>query len=129
MFGSPFISGKDSLNNEYMGADGQRHAIPPTLLISALGMMDDVSKSITMDLKEAGNEIYLIGKFAPVFGGSHFGLVSGAINEAIPEVHETTPQVYKALHKAINAGLILSHLRRGQTTTPDLPPHTAPAST
>ncbi len=34
---TPFVSGKDSLNNEYTGADGQKHAIPGTLLISALG--------------------------------------------------------------------------------------------
>jgi phosphoribosylformylglycinamidine synthase len=108
LFGAPFISGKDSLNNEYMGADGQRHAIPPTLLISALGMMDDVTKSVTMDLKEAGNEIYVIGNFQPVFGCSHFGLVMGEINESIPEVHESAPKVYKALHKAINDGLIRS---------------------
>jgi len=108
LFGAPFISGKDSLNNEYMGADGQRHAIPPTLLISALGMMDDVSKAITMDLKEAGNEIYVVGNFEPVFGGSHFGLVMGDVDDAIPDMHEITPKVYKALHRAINAGLIRS---------------------
>jgi phosphoribosylformylglycinamidine synthase len=108
MFGAPFISGKDSLNNEYMGADGQRHAIPPTLLISALGMIDDVNKAVTMDLKNAGNEIYVVGKFEPVFGGSHFGLVMGDVNESIPDVHEITPQVYKALHKAINTSLIRS---------------------
>ena len=108
MFGTPFISGKDSLNNEYMGADGQRHAIPPTLLISTLGVIDDVSKAITMDLKEAGNEIYVIGKFEPVFGGSHFGLVMGEVNEAVPDVHEITPKVYKMLHKTISEGLIRS---------------------
>jgi phosphoribosylformylglycinamidine synthase subunit PurSL len=108
MFGAPFISGKDSLNNEYMGADGQRHAIPPTLLISALGMMDDVSKAVTMDLKNPGNEIYLVGQFEPVFGGSHFGLVRGEVNEAIPDVHEITPKVYKALHDAVGEGLIRS---------------------
>jgi len=108
LFGAPFISGKDSLNNEYMGADGQRHAIPPTLLISALGMIDDVSKAITMDLKEAGNEIYIVGKFEPVFGGSHFGLVIGDVKDEVPVVHEITPQVYRALHTAINNGLICS---------------------
>ena len=42
LFGAPFISGKDSLNNEYLAADGLRHAIPPTLVISALGVMDDL---------------------------------------------------------------------------------------
>ncbi|MBL0345663.1 phosphoribosylformylglycinamidine synthase subunit PurL [Candidatus Villigracilis affinis] len=105
LFRTPFISGKDSLNNEYLGTDGQRHAIPPTLLISALGIMDDVTKAVTMDLKEAGNALYLIGDFAPVFGGSHFDTT---INESIPQVSEITPQVYKKLHNAINAGLIRS---------------------
>jgi phosphoribosylformylglycinamidine synthase subunit PurSL len=105
LFQAPFISGKDSLNNEYLGADGQRHAIPPTLLISALGMMDDITKAVTMDLKEAGNAIYLIGDFAPVFGGSHFDTT---IDETVPQVSEITPQVYKALNNAINAGLIRS---------------------
>lgn len=105
LFRTPFISGKDSLNNEYLGTDGQRHAIPPTLLISALGMMDDITKAVTMDLKEAGNAMYLVGDFAPVFGGSHFDTT---IDETIPHVSEITPQVYKALHKTINASLIRS---------------------
>lgn len=105
LFRTPFISGKDSLNNEYLGTDGQRHAIPPTLLISALCIMDDITKAITMDLKKAGNAIYLVGDFAPVFGGSHFDTT---IDETNPQVSEITPQVYKALHNAINAGLICS---------------------
>ena len=70
--------------------------------------MDDVNKAVTMDLKEVGNAIYLIGKFEPVFGGSHFGLVKGDVNESIPEVHEITPKVYKVLHNAINSGWIRS---------------------
>jgi phosphoribosylformylglycinamidine synthase len=112
LFRTPFISGKDSLNNEYMGTDGQRHAIPPTLLISALGIMDDITKAVTMDLKEAGDTMYLIGDFAPVFGGSHFSLTMAdgrqTIDEKIPMVSEITPRVYKALHSAINASLIRS---------------------
>jgi phosphoribosylformylglycinamidine synthase subunit PurSL len=105
LFRTPFISGKDSLNNEYLGADGQRHAIPPTLLISALGIMDDVTKAVTMDLKAADNTLYLVGDFAPVFGGSHF---DAAIDKTVPQVSEITPQVYKALHNAINSSLVRS---------------------
>jgi len=107
-YGTPFISGKDSLNNEYLGTDGQRHAIPPTLLISALGIIDDISKAITMDLKQAGNEIYVVGKFEPVFGGSHMGLVTKDIAGEVPGVREITPRVYQALHRAISEGLIRS---------------------
>ena len=55
---TPFISGKDSLNNEfsYVDAAGRRQtvSIPPSLLISALGQIDDISLAVTMDAKEAG---------------------------------------------------------------------------
>ena len=47
--GTPFISGKDSLNNEFSYVDdgGQRQtiAIPPSLLISAMGQIDDVASA------------------------------------------------------------------------------------
>src|SRR5262249_18002624 len=60
-FKAPFVSGKDSLNNEYLTAKGQRQSIPPTLLISAFGQIDDVSRAVTMDLKEPGKNLYLVG--------------------------------------------------------------------
>jgi phosphoribosylformylglycinamidine synthase len=94
-YGTPFISGKDSLNNEYLGSDGQRHAIPPTLLISAIGIVDDINTAVTMDLKEANNLIYLIGEFS-------------AQQKWVPDVASVTPQVYKALHQAISNGLVKS---------------------
>jgi phosphoribosylformylglycinamidine synthase len=104
---TPFISGKDSLNNEYLGSDGQRHAIPPTLLISAIGIIEDVNTAVTMDLKEAGDDIYLIGQFQPVFGGSHYSMArSQTADEPVPDVAEITPRVYKALHQAITSNLI-----------------------
>lgn len=95
LFGAPFISGKDSLNNEYLGADGQRHAIPPTLLISAIGIMDDVSKAITMDLKSPGNLLYLVGSMHPAPGTAH-----------VPGVEPHIPNLYRALHLAITQGLV-----------------------
>ncbi len=94
-YGTPFISGKDSLNNEYLGADGLRHAIPPTLLISAIGIVHDINKAITMDLKETNNQIYLIGDFA-------------AEQKPVPHVPKSALQVYKALHQAINNKIIKS---------------------
>ena len=94
-YGTPFISGKDSLNNEYLGADGLRHSIPPTLLISALGIVQDVTHAITMDLKEAGNSIYLVGEFTPE-------------SKPVPDVPTSTRQVYQALHQAITKGLVRS---------------------
>ncbi len=95
LFGAPFISGKDSLNNEYLGADGLRHSIPPTLLISAIGIIDDVSTAITMDLKAPGNALYLVGKLP-------------TSNHPVPEVPAHAPALYRALHKAIQQGLVKS---------------------
>ena len=94
-YGAPFISGKDSLNNEYLGTDGLRHSIPPTLLISAIGVVDNVGQSITMDLKEAGSIIYLVGEFT-------------AEQKTVPDVPQPTLQVYQALHQAITSGLVCS---------------------
>ena len=59
-YGTPFISGKDSLNNEYTH-EGQSLAIPPTLLISAIGQVPDVRRCVTMDFKEPGNLLLLAG--------------------------------------------------------------------
>jgi phosphoribosylformylglycinamidine synthase len=97
-YGTPFISGKDSLNNEYLGADGQRHAIPPTLLISAIGIVEDVTKSITMDLKAAENIVYLVGSEE----------LAVSSNQSAPDVPQTASQVYRAIHQAIQNGLVKS---------------------
>jgi len=58
---TPFISGKDSLNNQFTTVAGQTIEIPPTLLITGVGIVPDVSKCVTMDAKHAGNQLWLIG--------------------------------------------------------------------
>ena len=73
--GTPFISGKDSLNNEFRPKGAEPISIPPSLLISALGQIDDVRHCVTMDLKEAGNYLYQVGLTRDEMGGSHFALV------------------------------------------------------
>ncbi|HPH97891.1 MAG TPA: phosphoribosylformylglycinamidine synthase subunit PurL [Anaerolineaceae bacterium] len=103
---TPFISGKDSLNNEYTGHDGQRHAIAPTLLISGIGVMEDLSLAVTMDLKKAGSRLYRVGFFDPALGGSHLNLVLGLTGGQAPAVAERTPQVYRRLHQAISQRLV-----------------------
>lgn len=109
-YGTPFISGKDSLNNEYLATDGKRHAIPHTLLISALGIIDDINKAVTLDFKNAGNEIYLIGENNTSFLGSHFIKVGGVVSEmgAVPGLPKNTRELYRQLHEAISSGLIRS---------------------
>jgi phosphoribosylformylglycinamidine synthase len=104
----PFISGKDSLNNEFRSAD--RHiTIPPTLLISALGRVPDVRRCVTMDLKEPGNRLYLIGTTRDELGGSHYHLVRGLSGGAVPCVDlEQAPKVFRKLHEAMGRDLVRS---------------------
>jgi phosphoribosylformylglycinamidine synthase len=109
--GTPFISGKDSFYNEYAGADGKRHAIPPSLLISAVGIVPDLRHTTTSDLKVAGAALYLVGDFRPRFGGSSHAELwpspPGADSE-VPGRPEDAPATYRALHVAICAGYATS---------------------
>ena len=84
-YGVPFISGKDSLNNEY-SAGGKAISIPPTLLISAMAVIKDVNKTISMDAKKEGNLIYAIGKTFNEMGGSHYWKLSGFVGNSVPRV-------------------------------------------
>ncbi len=60
-YGIPFISGKDSLHNQFTNQEtGQVIRIPNTLLISAIGVIDDVRKCVTMDFKSPGNLLLLV---------------------------------------------------------------------
>ena len=105
---TPFISGKDSLKNEY-NAPGLRLVIPPTLLISALGYVPDVRHCVSMDLKEAGNLIYLLGTTTEALAGSFLHRVTGAAGGPVPRPDlALAPRLFSALHQAIRAGLVRS---------------------
>jgi phosphoribosylformylglycinamidine synthase len=110
---TPFISGKDSLNNEfsYVDASGRRQtvSIPPSLLISALGQIDDISLAVTMDAKEVGNLIYLVGQTRTELGGSHFALVNDPEGGDAPQVDlAAAPKIFQAVHRAIGKRLVRS---------------------
>ena len=112
-FGTPFVSGKDSLNNEfsyeYENGSKQTVVIPSSLLITALGQIANVEQSVTMDLKAAGNHLFLVGTTFDELGGSHFALVNRLEGGAVPIVDlEQAPQIFTAVHKAISGGLVES---------------------
>ena len=101
---TPFISGKDSLHNEFESGD-RTIVIPPTLLISALAIVPDITQCVTMDLKEAGNALILVGLTRDEMGGSHFDLVTGATGGIVPAVEpEGGRAIFAAVHRAIRAG-------------------------
>jgi phosphoribosylformylglycinamidine synthase subunit PurSL len=106
---TPFISGKDSLNNEYRDASGQRVPIPPTLLISALSLVPDVARTVTADLQAAGNLIYLVGRTRNELGGSHYLLLQNQLGTNVPRVDLIQARrSFRALHAAIQAGFVRS---------------------
>jgi phosphoribosylformylglycinamidine synthase len=65
---TPFISGKDSLNNQFTTESGETIEIPPTLLISGVGIVPDAALCVTMDAKRSGNQLWLVGSGDPEDG-------------------------------------------------------------
>ena len=112
-FQTPFISGKDSLYNEFSYVDGSGEknnvTIPASLLISALGQIPDVNQAVTMDLKRPGNQLFLIGHTAEELGGSHFLLCNQLEGGQPPRVDlDRAPRYFAALHTAIRGELVRS---------------------
>jgi phosphoribosylformylglycinamidine synthase len=104
----PLISGKDSMKNDFY--DGTtKISIPPTLLFSVIGKIDDARKAVTMDAKRPGDIVYLLGKTADELGGSEYLALSGSIGNKIPKVDTAKAyQRYKAYHEAVNQGAVAS---------------------
>jgi phosphoribosylformylglycinamidine synthase len=85
-------------------------------LISAIGQVDDVSRCVTMDLKEPGNLLYLVGLTRDELGGSHYGKIDAAFRRVacdelrcgqVPRLDpQTAKKTFAAMHRAIHAGLV-----------------------
>lgn len=107
--GTPFISGKDSLNNEFRPEGKEPIAIPASLLISAMGQADDAEKCVTMDFKEPGACLYLVGVTKNELGGSHLSLVRNWVGGQAPTLDvKQAKQTYIATHRAILEGFASS---------------------
>lgn len=105
-YGAPFVSGKDSLNNEYVDPQGEKQAIPPTLLISSLGMVPDVRNAVTMSLKSEGNLLYIAGETRSELGASLYHRLHCSLGMTVPAPVPNAIHTMRALHKAMHADLI-----------------------
>jgi phosphoribosylformylglycinamidine synthase subunit PurSL len=104
----PCISGKDSMKNDYLVGD-TKISIPPTLLFSVMARIDDVRRAVTMDVKKAGDYLYLLGKTYPELGGSEYAARLGGIGNTAPRVRENEALTrYRALAAAMKEGLVAS---------------------
>jgi phosphoribosylformylglycinamidine synthase len=106
VFGVPFISGKDSLYNEY-AVHGHSQAIPGTLLISAISVMEDTDKVVSMYAKKPGSLIYVVGNTFSELGGSHYYDLAGFLGNGVPKVNaKKALAVFNALAKAADLKLV-----------------------
>lgn len=107
-FGVPFISGKDSLNNTWRDTNGKIRSIPRSLLISAIGVIKDIAQTVTMEFKQPGDWVYVIGETRQEMGGAHLWKVLGKPAKGIvPHVQVAKAQAsYELLHQAIVRGYV-----------------------
>jgi len=103
-FRTPFISGKDSLYNESpMGP------VTPTLLITAIGVIPDVKKAVSLDAKQPGDMIYIIGQTYPELGASQYYKLRGFIGKTVPKVRvDTAKKLIDSIIDAIDSGYVRS---------------------
>jgi phosphoribosylformylglycinamidine synthase len=107
-YGVPCISGKDSMKNDYQIGD-TKISIPPTLLFSTIGKMEDVRKAVSMDAKEAGHLVYVLGVTYPELGGSEWYAMHGFVGNRVPQVNAVRAKaLYEALSRAIREGIVAS---------------------
>jgi phosphoribosylformylglycinamidine synthase II len=107
-YDTPFISGKDSLNNEFK-VGNETIRIPPTLLISAGCVIDDVTRCITMDAKKEGSLLYIVGETQAGWGGSLYFKSKGIDGGDAPVLIPTRARkYYEKVHRAVRKGFVLS---------------------
>ncbi len=120
-FGTPFISGKDSMYNDFkgFGADGKalKISIPPTLLISTISVIPDAEKTVSLDAKLPGDLLYILGGTNDEMGGSEYSSLLGKPDVfPVPAVNaQTNQKLYKTFYQAVQKNLIASaiSLNRG----------------
>lgn len=105
-YGVPCISGKDSMKNDYQ-AGNVKISVPPTLLFSVIARMPDVGRAVTMDAKQAGDLVFILGETRDELGGSEYYAMHGAIGNRVPRVDtQGARSLYEALAEAMDRGLV-----------------------
>ncbi len=107
-YGVPLISGKDSMKNDYQ-IGGSRISIPPTVLFSVIGKIADARQAVSMDVKQAGDLVYLLGTTANELGGSEYYAQQDELGARVPQVNaEPALLRYRTLNQAQQQSLIAS---------------------
>jgi phosphoribosylformylglycinamidine synthase len=104
----PLISGKDSMKNDYKIGD-TKISIPPTVLFTAAAIIDDVTTVVSMDVKQAGDIVYVVGETKNEMGGSEYLALHGQLGAIVPKLDvKQTRSTYEKLSAAIGSGFVAS---------------------
>ncbi len=101
---TPFVSGKDSLNNQFTTADGRTIEIPPTLLITGIAIVEDADRCVTSDIKQTASTLVLVGPDCDTLAASIAGALIGADGPTPITDLEAGPQTARAVAKLIQSG-------------------------
>lgn len=100
----PVPSGNVSLYNETA-----RGSVLPTPTVLGLGIVEDVRRCVTTDLKAKGNLLFLVGETKEEFGGSAIYRRYGGQGGVVPDVSpERLKSSMDEMHAAMGKGLIAS---------------------
>ena len=107
-YGTPLISGKDSMKNDF--DDGVvRLSIPPTLLVSAMGKISHADSAISMDFKSCGDLVYLVSAGGLGLAGSQYAELLEWSSAMLPKIDlRRAAEMYKRMHEAIMCGWVKS---------------------
>jgi phosphoribosylformylglycinamidine synthase II len=104
----PLISGKDSMKNDAR-VGGCRISIRPTLLVSLLGIIEDVRQAQSTDLKAPEDLLFVVGETRGELGGTCVERLTGEHLGACPSLSPRAAlTTYRKLHRAIRAGCVRS---------------------
>ncbi|HWB04998.1 MAG TPA: phosphoribosylformylglycinamidine synthase subunit PurL [Verrucomicrobiales bacterium] len=108
VYGTPFISGKDSFYNYFQTEDGPV-SIPVTALISGIGIVEDAAHVTGSSLRKDDSVLCLIGSPAANLGGSVYARTENLTGQPVPQFDPAAAlAVYRAYYECVKAGLILS---------------------
>ncbi|ABN57558.1 MULTISPECIES: phosphoribosylformylglycinamidine synthase subunit PurL [Methanoculleus] len=112
-FATPYISGKDSMFNDFSGYDADSNpvkvSVPPTLLITSIGVHPDVTTAVSMDAKFDGDLVYVVGETGEELGGSEYLAHLGVEGGTVPSLDIETAKVrYGRMTGAIEKNLLAS---------------------
>ncbi|MEW6102678.1 MAG: phosphoribosylformylglycinamidine synthase subunit PurL [bacterium] len=106
-FSIPVVSGNVSFYNE----SSSGISIPPSPIIACFGIIDDIGKARTMEFKEAGNPLFLIGERKDELGGSVYYQTLGFIGRNIPkpDLKKERENVHKIIDLILDGTILSCH--------------------